>query len=630
MTERAMPQFPFTAIVGSEQLKQALLLNVVDPRIGGVLIRGDRGTAKSTIVRALSALLPSVTTREGCPVRCDPERGHCDICNDTGAPVECAPRVVELPLGATEDRIVGSIDLARALSSGERRFEPGLLAAAHRGVLYIDEVNLLPDHLVDLLLDVAASGVNVVERDGASAAHPAEFILIGTMNPDEGELRPQLLDRFGLIVDVCTPIDLDVRAEVVRRRIAYDADLRSFVERFADTERSTRQALIEARRAVPGVRVPESMVHLIVELCVEARTDGLRPDITLYRAAAAVAAMAGHSEVCEDDVFEAALLVLPHRQRPARPGQPTPPPVGELVEARRRPGPGEHSGDEPENEGGSGMPRPPRTPVPSTSPPSTSPAPEGTGGDSSAAGYSPPAEDPVVIPLPDTPLRGRIDGGRRGATGTTRGRAYGAEPWDGRSRHIAAIASVAEATRHSVRVPVQVGTHSLRMHRRRGPSQRLVLLLVDGSGSMGAYERIARTKAGLRSIIERLYIHRDRVALQVFRNRRAELLVAPSRNLAAARAAIEALPTGGGTPLAGALRAAADLLRRDQRVHPGQSSLLVLITDGRTREDAREAAAEVAAVATSVMVIDTEAGPVRLGRVRLVADWLGASYEMLT
>lgn len=630
MPEHVAPHFPFTAIVGSEQLKQALLLNVVDPRIGGVLIRGDRGTAKSTIVRALGVLLPSNTTREGCPVHCDPERGHCEICDDTGVPVERAPRVVELPLGATEDRIVGSIDLARALSSGERRFEPGLLAAAHRGVLYIDEVNLLPDHLVDLLLDVAASGVNIVERDGASAAHPAEFILVGTMNPDEGELRPQLLDRFGLIVDVRTPTDLEVRAEVVRRRIAYDADARAFIERFADAERSVRQALVRARETLPGVRVPDACMHLAVELCVEARADGLRPDITLYRATTALAAMAGRTEVCADDVYEAALLVLPHRQRPARTGQPAPPSVDDLVAARRGQGQREDdSGDDFDNDGG-GTLRPPHPPAPADPPRDARPHPQGTGGESSTTSAVPPARDVVAVHLPETPASGGRVEGRRGPANETRGRAYGAQHWDGQSRRIAVSATVAEATRQSARSPVVVGVRSLRMYRHRGPSQRLVLLLVDGSGSMGAHGHMARTKAALRSVLDRLYLHRDRVAVQVFRNRRAELLVAPGRNIAAAHTAIEALPTGGGTPLASALHEAADLLRRDQHARPGQSSLLVLITDGRTREDVREAAAEAAAVATSILVVDTETGPVRLGRARGIADWLAASYEALT
>lgn len=625
------PHFPFTAIVGSEQLKQALLLNVVDPRIGGVLIRGDRGTAKSTIVRALGALLPSITTREGCPVHCDPERGRCEICDDAGTPVERTPRVVELPLGATEDRIVGSIDIARALSSGERRFEPGLLAAAHRGVLYIDEVNLLPDHLVDLLLDVAASGVNIVERDGASAAHPAEFLLVGTMNPDEGELRPQLLDRFGLIVDVHTPTDLGVRTEVIRRRIAYDADPRRFVERFTDAERSLRDALLEAHRAAPGVRVPEPIVQLMVELCVEARADGLRPDIALYRASTAVAAMGDRTEVRADDVYEAALLVLPHRQRPTRPGQPAPPSVDNLIAARRGHGQREDdSGADSGDERGGGTPRPPTPPAPSGTARDASPHPEGTGGASSMTGTAPSARDGVALHLPETPASGGRVEGRHGPTDETRSRAYGAQPWDGHSRRIAVSATVAEATRQSAHSPVIVGARSLRMYRHRGPSQRLVLLLVDGSGSMGAHGHILRTKAALRSVLDRLYVHRDRVAVQVFRNRRAELLVAPGRNIVAARTAIDTLPTGGGTPLASALREAADLLRRDQHVRPGQPSLLVLITDGRTREDVREAASEVAAVATSILVVDTETGPVRLGRARGIADWLAASYEALT
>ena len=212
-----MTPYPFTAVAGNESLKRALLANIVDPRIGGVLIRGDRGTAKTTAVRSLAALLPSISVRAGCPAGCDPDASDCPFCDGGGAPEDRLARIVELPLGATEDRVAGAIDLERALRTGERRLEPGLLASAHRGLLYIDEVNLLSDHLVDLLLDVAASGVNVVERDGSSVVHPSRFILVGTMNPEEGELRPQLLDRFGLTVDASTPTDPGHRRSEERR-----------------------------------------------------------------------------------------------------------------------------------------------------------------------------------------------------------------------------------------------------------------------------------------------------------------------------------------------------------------------------------------------------------------------------
>ena len=623
MTSERVPPFPFTAIVGNDDLKRALLLNLVDPRVGGVLIRGDRGTAKSTVVRALATLLPPIRTREGCPVQCAPEDGPCAICNDAGAIVERAPRVVDLPLGATEDRVAGTIDFGHALSSGERRFEAGLVGTAHRGVLYVDEVNLLPDHLVDLLLDVAASGVNVVERDGTSVSHPARFVLVGTMNPEEGELRPQLLDRFGLVVDVRTPVDAAVRAEVVRRRIAFDADPRALLGRFAGQEDVLRASIAAARAAAPHVTMPEAMLQLIVDLCIEARADGLRADITLHRASTALAALAGRIEVTETDILDAALLVLPHRQHAPRPGRPLPPDVPSMIEARRPPS-DESSGDEGEA-GGMGA----------TSPPPSDPggpgadAPDTRGDEDGASGQvrTPSADEQLTVPLPDA-APARHPGAPGDLDEAPRGRRVGVQRWDGRSRDLALVPSVVEATRRGVH-PVRIDADSARMHRRRATSSRLVLLVVDGSGSMGAHDRMARTKAGLRSILERVYVARDRVAVQVFRGGHAELLVPPGRSVAAARVAIEELPTGGGTPLAAALHGAATLLRQARLGRPGESSLLVLVTDGRTRESARDAAYDVAMVATTSMVLDTEVGPTRLGRARQIASWLGASYEVL-
>ena len=404
----ASAAFPFTAVVGHEDLKRALLLNVVDPRIGGVLIRGDRGTAKSTIVRGLAAILPAIETREGCSVACDPSAGPCAICGDRGTIIERPQRVVDLPLGATEDRVVGSIDLARALTAGERRFEPGLVGAAHRGVLYVDEVNLLPDHLVDLLLDVAASGTNVVERDGTSASHPARFILVGTMNPEEGDLRPQLLDRFGLVVDVHTSEDPEVRAEVVRRRIAFDTDPGALLDRFAGEEQRTRDALTVARASLSTVRVPPAMLQLIVTLCIEARADGMRADITIHRAATALAALDARTEVTRADVVDAARLVLPHRQHPPRPGMPPPPDLSSILGKHEHP---EHDDDAERGEGA--QPPPPPTdgddaPASTPNDQRSQPGSEGEG-DSTDTRRSPASNEQIAVPLPPPPRGGGGD-----------------------------------------------------------------------------------------------------------------------------------------------------------------------------------------------------------------------------
>ena len=315
--------FPFSAIVGQDEMKLALQVAAVEPTIGGVLVFGDRGTGKSTAVRALAALLPQMDAVVGCPYHCDPaaDRSRCvEQCpvvqrEEPRASGRVPVPVVDLPLGATEDRVVGALDLERALTQGEKAFEPGLLARAHRGFLYIDEVNLLEDHLVDLLLDVAASGANVVEREGLSIRHPARFVLVGSGNPEEGELRPQLLDRFGLSVEVTTPKDLPTRVEVVRRRDAYERDPEAFVERWQPSDRDLRASIGRARSTVDAVEVSDAAIERSAQLCLALGTDGLRGELTLVRAARAVAALNGADTVGDDELRAVAPMALRHRLR---------------------------------------------------------------------------------------------------------------------------------------------------------------------------------------------------------------------------------------------------------------------------------------------------------------------------
>ena len=316
---RARPAFPFAAIAGQEEMKQALLIAAVDPAVGGVLVFGDRGTGKSTAVRALAALLPPLPAIVGCRYRCDPAAPDtwCDECRVRPAieAVDVPVPVVDLPLGATEDRVVGALDLERALARGEKAFEPGLLARANRGFLYIDEVNLLEDHLVDLLIDVAASGENVVEREGLSIRHPARFVLIGSGNPEEGELRPQLLDRFGLSVDVRTPTDIALRMTIVRRRDAYDRDRLGFMAEWEDAAALIRAQIVAGRALLPAVQVSDAVLERATRLCLSLGTDGLRAELTLLRAARAAAALAGRTEVTDADVAGVAGAALRHRMR---------------------------------------------------------------------------------------------------------------------------------------------------------------------------------------------------------------------------------------------------------------------------------------------------------------------------
>ncbi len=315
--------FPFVSIVGQEDMKKALLLNMVDPSIGGALIKGEKGTAKSTTVRSLAQILPYRTTVEGCPFNCDPSKPEalCPYCAEKlEKGIELKPkcvqmRVVELPLSATEDRVAGTLDIEHVLKTGEKKFEPGVLAQANGNMLYVDEVNLLDDHIVDLLLDSAAMGVNYIEREGVSFSHPSRFILVGTMNPEEGELRPQLLDRFGLSVDVKGDKDTELRMEVVKRRVAFDMDPAKYTAQCKAETDAMREKVTEARKLLPSVEVGDPIVRAIVSITTSFGIDGHRADITMMKAAKANAALDGRKEVDKDDLRSVAALVLSHRMR---------------------------------------------------------------------------------------------------------------------------------------------------------------------------------------------------------------------------------------------------------------------------------------------------------------------------
>lgn len=308
--------FPFTAIVGQDEMKLSLILTAIDPGIGGVLVMGDRGTGKSTAVRALAALLPPIQAVRGCPVNsARPEDVPQWAALADPVIEERAAPVVDLPLGATEDRVTGALDIERALVDGVKAFQPGLLARANRGYLYIDEVNLLEDHVVDLLLDVAQSGVNVVEREGLSIRHAARFVLVGSGNPEEGELRPQLLDRFGLSVEVGSPRDIETRIEVIRRRDAYERDRDTFLASWAEAEGDLQARIVAAREALPGIEAPNTALHDCAALCIALGSDGLRGELTLLRAARALAAFEGADAVNRDHLRRIAPMSLRHRLR---------------------------------------------------------------------------------------------------------------------------------------------------------------------------------------------------------------------------------------------------------------------------------------------------------------------------
>jgi magnesium chelatase subunit D len=677
------PAYPFTAIVGQDALAEALLACAVDPRIGGVLVRGERGTAKSTAVRALAPLLPAVRTFAGCRFAADPEEptaaAACpDGPHDADAVVERPVALVELPVGATADRLLGTLDLERALRDGAARLEPGLLAAAHRGLLYVDEVNLLPDHLVDVLLDAAAMGRAHVERDGLSASHPARFVLVGTMNPEEGELRPQLLDRFGLAVDVAGSADAAERVEVVRRRLAFDADPDAFRARFAGDEAAVAASVAAARGRLDGVRLGERELLLISGLCARLGVDGLRADIVTARTARALAVLDGAEAVGEDHVRRAALLALAHRRRR---GPLDPPGLSEdeleeaMDEARADAGAGprgDGDGDGPEGDGPAGGP--PDEPG-EDAPDAPAPALTGDGADTGGAhgaadgglgretgpagaarDHDAPAEGPGRArterpgraPAPErrerpaaltAPPHLRLAGTGHGAAGR-RSRSVGREgqPVDVRAAPGCAVdldLALAATVRAAARRRAAGGTALLRAedlheHVRAGREGNLVVFCVDASGSMGARRRMGAVKGAVLGLLLDAYRRRDRVALVTFRATGAELVLAPTASVERAAAALEDLPTGGTTPLAAGLHRATALVTAEARRDPARRALVLVVTDGRAsggregRAAAAHAAAQLARAAAGVVVFDAEEGPVRLGLASAVAQAAGA------
>ena len=621
--------YPFSALVGQEPLKTALLLNAVYPGVGGVLIRGEKGTAKSTAARALRGLLPPLRVAEGCPFRCDPaapwpECPHCAAAGERREAEAPAP-FVDLPLGATEDRVLGTLDIERILREGRRALQPGLLAAAHRGILYIDEVNLLPDHLVDVLLDAAALGVNTVQREGVSATHPARFLLIGTMNREEGELRPQLLDRFGLMVDVAGPRDPAARAEVVRRRLAYEDDPAAFAARWEADQEVLRRRIVAARGRLPGVILNDAMLALITRLCCDFEVDGLRADIVFHKAARALAALDGRTEVVPDDVKAAAELVLPHRQR-RRPFEQPQWDRDKLEESLSRLG----QPPEPENGEGGTHPgaascqseEPTQEPADNTAPPQV----------------FPPAAPAAVrrIELAAGDAAHDMPHGRRNPSPIRERGPYVRAVADENAVDLAAAATVRAAVLRNGQTagPLQVERRDLHRKERAGRVGTLLLFVVDASGSMAARRRMELVKGTVLGLLRGAYEQRDEVAVIVFRGTRAEVLLPPTRSVDRAEGAMRVLPTGGRTPLAHALTTAGDILHRAKRSNPDAPVLLIVLSDGKANvplpdaagdpwRQALQAARELAEGGATALVLDTDAGFVRLGRAAELAQALG-------
>jgi magnesium chelatase subunit D len=585
--------YPFSAIVGHDQLRLALILCAVRPEIGGVLIRGEKGTAKSTAVRGLATLL--------------------------GDPNEA--RLVELPIGATEDRVVGSLDLQRVLAEGEHAFSPGLLARAHGGVLYVDEVNLLHDHLVDLLLDAAAMGRVHIERDGISHSHEARFVLIGTMNPEEGELRPQLLDRFGLTVDVHASRDIDVRTQVVRQRMDYEADPDAFAQRYAADDAELARRIDSARGLVDSVSLPDNELRRIAALCAAFDVDGMRADLVIARTAVAHAAWCGRDTVSEHDIRVAAELALPHRRRRDPFDEPGLDP-SQLDEALA---------DADPDAGG-----PPEEPEPDPEPPGGGQgvddgAPQQNSSHPQTAKPSAPPSATFRTRALTVPGVGAGAPGRRSRARNASGRAVAAteDTVAGHGLHLfATVLSAAERAEGGGRLRLEPG--DVRRAIREGREGNLVIFVVDASGSMAARDRMAAVSGATLSLLRDAYQRRDKVAVITFRAQEARLILPPTTSAHIAARRLSRFDTGGRTPLAEGLLAARELVVREKVHDRSRRPLVVVLTDGRANAGrdplgrSRSAAALLAAERAAAVVVDCETSYVRLGLAQQLAAQLGA------
>ena len=578
-----MTPFPLSALVGQQKMQLALILNAIDASIGGVLICGKRGTGKSTAVRALASLLPPITGVSNCPYFCDATAPQW-MCSDCLARHERAEHLpttqqavplVTLPLNASEDRVAGSIDLAAALASGSARFAPGLLASANRGLLYIDEINLLNDHIADLLLDAAALGVHRVERDNISFAHPARFVLIGTMNPEEGTLRPQLLDRIGLYIETEDLRDPGARATIVERRLAYDAAPAAFAASWQESEQALRERIQQARQMVPSVRISlyfrQVVAHLVAR---ELRSEGHRGDLVVIRTARALAAWEGRGEVKQSDVEQAIALAMPHRAH-ARPGaqqiahlldqtsvggfDPDRPEelatIDEDLDARRD-----------EREGAAGVSRPLR-------------------------GEADVAQVQGLVRVVSDRLT-RHESGRQFVSRTSRHSGHSTRERQAHpvtdlafSATLRAAAPHQHARGRTAGGKLALRAEDLRQKVRERKTRALLIFVVDGSDSVMARQLMARTKRILLALLQHAYEKRDRVAMLVFRFAQGRVVLPPTRNFGRARRCIEELYVGGCTPLATGLLEGLRMAETERLRDPAARPFLIVLTDGLANVD---------------------------------------------
>lgn len=646
--------YPFTAIVGQERMKKALVLNLINPKLGGVLIRGEKGTAKSTAVRALANLLPEIEVVEGCKFKCNPNHRNemCEKCleklkagNLKGSRIKM--KVVDLPVSATEDRVVGTLDIEHAIKKGEKRFEPGVLAMAHRGILYVDEINLLDDHLVDVLLDSAAMGINTIEREGISYSHPANFVLVGTMNPEEGELRPQLLDRFGLCVDVKGISDVARRVELIKYRLSYEADPEAFAANWQDAETELCGQILNAKQLLSEVRISDDMLELISQICVDMGVDGHRADITMMKASITLAAFNGRTDVLEEDVKEAAELVLSHRMRrkPFDSHSDKQDKLDESIEKHR-----EKQKDKEKNKQEQQKQERKENPGkthehPEKQPENTPNQTEGQPDASSETVFAIGESYQVKQLNPEFLRANRKGSGRRSKTLTSsrQGRYIKSTIPHEKTTDLAFDATLRAAapyqlTREKNGNSIIIHESDFRKKVREKNIGNLVLFVVDASGSMGARQRMVASKGAVLSMLMDAYQKRDKVGLIAFKGNSAELLLPPTSSIELAQKYLQEMPTGGKTPLSRGLVKGYEVIKAELRRDPDTCPFMVLISDGRANVsmNGEPPLQEITTVASRLReegiqsaVIDTESSMIKFGLAQKISTALGATYLTL-
>jgi len=634
---------PFTAIVGQEKLKKTLILNAINPNLHGVLIKGEKGTAKSTAVRALADLLPEIEVVK-CLFNCNPEEPslQCDECNkryNDGGKLETEKRkikVVELPLGATEDRVIGTLDIEKALKDGIKALQPGVLAEVNQGILYIDEVNLLDDHLVDVLLDSAAMGVNVIEREGVSVSHPSKFILVGTMNPEEGELRPQLLDRFGLQVDVSGVKDVDERVRIIKTVEEFENNPYEFIKKYKIKQDELRINILNARKLLKEVKISDKLLKKIAKLCIELGVDGHRADILIAGTAKTIASYNQRKEVNEEDIKEASDLVLPHRMRkqPFQEPEPIEDKINQIMNEsdkdNERQEEGQDDKEEQEQDDKEEQEQDDKEEQEQEDEQkeqeqkqheNQNEQDENKIGNRKKTFDSKTMEKPEINIAKDKKLR--MGSGKRAKTLSSKsGKYVKAKIPKEKVSDIAIDATIrASVVRNVGKGNIKIEKDDLREKVREKKKASVIVFVVDSSGSMAAKKRMEAAKGAVMALLEDAYQKRDKVGFVAFRGNKAEILLKPTSSVELAARYLKELPTGGKTPLSDGMYKGFELLKREINKNKNTIPAMVLISDGNgnvpiqknVREEVISLAYEIKGKNIHLMVIDSGAGFLKLG-----------------